>query len=397
MLHGANILCLSPIDWDFNWQLAQEVASAFAASGNSVLFVENTGVRAPAWKDAPRLRSRLVNWRRAGGGLRTVAPHLDVFAPVLLPFPYSRAALGVNLRIVLRIVRRWLAREPERPLIVVTFLPTPLARAVIRALNPMLVVYYCADRLSETSPGARRLQEHENALLAEADLVLTTSSGLLRTARELSSRAQMLAHGVRYREFERARKKRHSDAPPVFDTITGPVAGFVGSLRDAIDYALLVDVARRAPDMTFVLAGPVFNDVRKLAEVPNVRLVGPISHNDVMRHMIRFDVGILPYVHNAYTADVMPAKLKEYLAAGLPVVATRLPEVVHFAEEHPGVITFADTPAEFVAALRAAIGSNGEADIAHRTEVAERYDWDRQMQSMSDMIREAVAAKTRNG
>ena len=68
MLHGTNIVCLSSIDWAFNWQLPQEVASAFAAGGNRVLFVENTGVRRPTLKDASRLRARFRNWRRTGGG-----------------------------------------------------------------------------------------------------------------------------------------------------------------------------------------------------------------------------------------------------------------------------------------------------------------------------------------
>ncbi|HEX7679234.1 MAG TPA: hypothetical protein VF713_13975, partial [Thermoanaerobaculia bacterium] len=71
MLQGTNIVCLSSIDWAFNWQLPQEVASAFAACGNHVLFVENTGVRRPTLKDAPRLRARFRNWRRSRGGVHS--------------------------------------------------------------------------------------------------------------------------------------------------------------------------------------------------------------------------------------------------------------------------------------------------------------------------------------
>jgi hypothetical protein len=36
-----------PIDWDFIWQGHQEIMSTFAAEGHRVLFLENTGVRAP--------------------------------------------------------------------------------------------------------------------------------------------------------------------------------------------------------------------------------------------------------------------------------------------------------------------------------------------------------------
>jgi len=46
---------MSSIDWESNRQNPQEVASAFAASDNRVLFIENTGLRRPALRDVPRL------------------------------------------------------------------------------------------------------------------------------------------------------------------------------------------------------------------------------------------------------------------------------------------------------------------------------------------------------
>ena len=43
----SDILCISSIDWDFIWQGHQEIMSTLAAQGHRVLFLENTGVRAP--------------------------------------------------------------------------------------------------------------------------------------------------------------------------------------------------------------------------------------------------------------------------------------------------------------------------------------------------------------
>ena len=45
-LAGERIVCISSIDWDFNWQGHQEIMAALASEGSRVLFVENTGVRA---------------------------------------------------------------------------------------------------------------------------------------------------------------------------------------------------------------------------------------------------------------------------------------------------------------------------------------------------------------
>jgi len=387
MLRGANIVVLSSIDWSFNRQNPQEVAAAFAESGNRVLFVENTGVRRATLRDLPRLWVRLRNWWHARGGTEHTAGGVDVLSPLLLPFPYARAAALVNTRLLARAVRRWMRGARGGPLIVITFLPTPLARALIGALKPDLVVYYCIDRLAESSRGARRLIESEPKLLAEADLVLVTSTGLYEFAGD-SRRVEMLESGVRMEEFERARAER-AKPHPAFAGVSGPVAGFVGSLRGSTDLALLAEAAALAPEITFMLVGPAFADLGALRALPNVRIAGAVPHPEVMKYMVRFDAGVLPYVLNRFTSDIMPVKLKEYLAAGLPVVATPLPEVRRFADEYPGMIEFASDAGELVAALRSAV-RNPPADAAQRMDVARGFDWKSQTKRMSELIESAL-------
>ncbi|HWW76845.1 MAG TPA: glycosyltransferase [Pyrinomonadaceae bacterium] len=395
MLRDASIICLSSIDWSFNRQNPQEVALALAEDGSRVLFVDNTGVRRPELRDAPRLWSRLRNWWGARGGTSRVAGGVDVFSPLLLPLPYSRPAVSANARLLTRAIRTWLGGNNNGggPLIVVTFLPTPLARGVIKALRPALVVYYCIDLLAESSPGARRLTHSERRLLAESDLVLVTSGLLYEAAAEVSTRVEMLASGVHAERFDEARRS-HAGPPEALSSLSGPVVGYVGSIRTATDLSLLARAAELAPDLQFVLAGPRFVDVAPLAERPNVRLLGAVRHEEIARYMVRFDVGVLPYSINKFTAGIMPVKLKEYLAAGLPVVATPLPEVVRFAEHHPGLVRFAGNPEDFVAALRASL-SDGEPEAqARRVAVARQFDWNRQMGRMKELIEQALARET---
>src|SRR5207244_154910 len=228
------------------------------------------------------------------------------------------------------------------------------------------VVYHCIDRLSESSPGARKLRGPEETLIAEAGLVLTTSSELHAAAARLTPRVAMLPCGVRCREFEDA-KASDAEPPSLFARLAGLVIGFVGSLRNEIDLALLAAVAELAPDLNFVFVGPVMANVRALAAWPNVL--------------------------NTYTAAIMPAKLKEYLAAGLPIVATPLPEIRRFADEHPEVVTFANDAPDFVAALRAAAAKNGPAAEMRRMRIARRYDWSAQMALMNELMERALAAK----
>jgi glycosyltransferase involved in cell wall biosynthesis len=389
VLRGASIVCLSSIDWNFNRQNPQEVSHAFAERGNRVLFIENTGVRNATLRDAPRLWSRFLHWWHARGDAKQVATDIKVLSPLVLPFPYSSAAVSVNTRVLLRALRRW-RRGGDGPLIVITFLPTPLARELIAELNPALVIYYCIDRLSESSLAARKVVHSERKLFAEADLVLVTSKLLYQMAAELSSHVSVVASGVRVEEFERARRSREQ-AHPAFSGLGRPIVGYVGSLRSSTDLELLTSAARLAPDLQFVLVGPRFVDVGSLASQPNVRLINAIPHTDVMNYMVRFDVGVLPYLIDEFTAGIMPVKLKEYLAAGLPVVSTRMPEVCNFAEEHLGLVRFAGRTDEFVAALRAALEDNSAAAVQRRIAVARKYDWNDQMERMMELIEQSLA------
>jgi glycosyltransferase involved in cell wall biosynthesis len=389
MLRGASIVCLSSIDWTFNRQNPQEVAHAFAENGNRVLFIENTGVRRATLRDAPRLWSRFLHWWRSRGGLDRVTTDIDVLSPIVLPFPYSRAAISINTRVLLRTVRKWLGSDGG-PLIVITFLPTPLALELISELKPALVVYYCIDRLAESSPQARKVVPSERKLLAEADLVLVTSNLLYQDAAEISARVSLVVSGVRVKEFERARQSR-AETHEAFTGISRPIMGFVGSLRDSTDAELLTQVAKLAPDLQFMLAGPRFVDLTSLATLPNVRLIDAIPHADVRNYMVRFDVGMLPYSINGFTAGIMPVKLKEYLAAGLPVVATPLPEVCDFEEKHRGLVRFGRNAEEFIEALRAALADNSPQLVSRRIAVAREYDWSDQMTRMIELIDESLS------
>ena len=83
MLSGRDIICISSIDWDAHWQIHHQIASSLVAAGNRVLFVENTGVRAPGVRDFSRMRQRVANWWRSTKGFREVqSGPLRLFAPL---------------------------------------------------------------------------------------------------------------------------------------------------------------------------------------------------------------------------------------------------------------------------------------------------------------------------
>jgi len=384
-----DILCISSIDWDFIWQGHQEIMSRLAEQGHRVLFLENTGVRAPNLRDLPRLRQRLRNWRKGTKGFREERRNLFVYSPIVLPLPYSRVARVINRWLLFRAVRRWMhATGFYRP-IVWTFLPTPLALDLIHEVDPQLTIYYCIDDLASSSPAARRIAASEEQLFQEADLVFVTSEKLRQRAARYSGRVHLFPFGVNFERFDRVRA---SDEPVPDDVraLPHPVVGYVGGLHQWIDQPLVAAVASRMPDTMFALVGPEQTDMSLLERCPNVRLFGQRPHTDVPRYVRAFDVGIVPYRLTDYTANVYPTKLNEYLVMGLPVVATDLPEIRRFNDEHGGVVAVAGDADAFSAAIRAALNDSSADEVERRIAVAHANSWQNRIEAMERLIAEGV-------
>jgi len=392
MLHSADIVCISTIDWDFIWQGHQEIMSAFAGQGNRVLFIENTGVRAPKFQDLPRLHHRFLNWRKGTKGFREVRPNVFVYSPVILPFPYSRVARWINRRLLLRALRRWMSAIGMRRPVIWTFLPTPLALDLIHALDPSLTVYYCIDDLASSSPGARKIAVSETRLFREADLVFVTSEKLRRRASQFAKRVHLFPFGVDFETFERVRLA-DDQLPEDLRHTPKPVVGYVGGIHRWFDQDLLHAVAERLPAVQFVLVGPAQTDVSVLAGLPNLRFVKAQPHTEVPRYVKGFDIGIISYRLTEYTAHVYPTKLNEYLAMGIPVVATDLPEIRRFNDEHGQIVRVAKNAEEFAAAIEQLLQNHPPRAVEARLEVARKNSWRSRIERMSALMEERLDAQ----
>jgi glycosyltransferase involved in cell wall biosynthesis/uncharacterized SAM-binding protein YcdF (DUF218 family) len=324
-------------------------------------------------------------------GFRQERENLCVYSPLILPFPYSRLARRINRALLLRDIRRWMrAARFGRPL-VWSFLPTPLARDLIRELDPTLTVYYCIDDFASSSPNAKKITRSEQQLFRDADLVFVTSEKLRERAARLSNRVHWFPFGVSFERFRRAHEAA-DETPGDFRDLPRPVVGYVGGLHQWVDQDLVVEAARRMPEASFVLVGPPQTDVSKLQACANIHLLGKKSHAELPRYIKGFDVGIVPYGLSPYTANVYPTKLNEYLAMGLPVVTTDLPEIRRFNADHGAVVSVARDAQGFVDAIRSAQPGSA-AEIRRRIDVAKLNSWESRIDRMSELIERSLAER----
>ena len=144
---------------------------------------------------------------------------------------------------------------------------------------------------------------------------------------------------------------RFAAGGPEPDDLAGlerPLAGFVGLIDDHVDVPALLATANALERGTVVLVGGDNVATAELASHPRVRLLGQRPYETMPAYLAAFDVCLVPFGRSTLTEGVNPIKLREYLAAGRPVVATPLPAVREYAE----VVRLADDPASFAAAVR---------------------------------------------
>lgn len=394
MLKGHDIICFSSVDWDFIWQQHQAIASTFAKNNNCVLFIENTGVRAPKITDLPRLKKRISNWLRSVKGFRKEADNLYIHSPIILPFPYSRIARWINRYFLITTIKRWMGVLEFYDPIIIAFLPTPIVLELQKAIPHKAFIYYCTDNLSATSKSARKVLRYEKKVIEEADAVFAMSKEMFEYCRAYNTNVTRIPMGIDVEVFS------HSQAtykrPAEIEKIKNRIIGFVGGVRNSIDQELVIFLADKFRDYMFVFVGPIQTDISRLNGIGNIIFAGQKDHKELPSYIRHFDACIIPYVKDDYTDNISPGKLNEYLIMGKPVISTNLREVEVFDKENDGVLYMANNPDNFADSITRAISEDSDLLRKKRKEIAFSNSWQKKIEEMSDIIESAIRKKERD-
>ncbi len=234
---------------------------------------------------------------------------------------------------------------------------TPMAEPLLATLPARFVVYDCIDEMSAFANSSPELPTRESALLRAADLVLTSGPALQRAKAPLHPQAHCVANGVAAGDFAAsaldAGSAQAAEAAKRQGLHPGPRLGYSGVVDERIDLKLIETIALAHPEWQIVMAGPVVKiDPTSLPKAPNIRWLGFQPYVRLPYLLASWDVCLIPFADQPITRFVNPVKTLEYLAAGKPVVATALPDIVELYAE---AVEVASDRAAFLAACERAV------------------------------------------
>jgi len=389
MLKNENIICISTIEWDFNWQGHQEIMSTFARNGNTILFIDNMGVRAPNFRDIPRLKKRLLDWLKSTRGFRQEMENLYVYSPVVLPFPYSAVARWINTWLLLGAIKKWMKAAGFHDPIIWTFLPTGMTLDIINNIDHKALVYYCIANFYEVVGNYKKLKKTEDELVRRCDVVFAQGGVLAERFKKLNNNVHIFPFGVKIENFLNI-KSGSDDILSDIINMKRPIIGYIGGVHRHIDFKLLRFIAESRPEWSIVLIGPVQTDIGEISHLKNIFLLGKKDFSALPSYINRFDACIIPYVKSEYTATVYPTKLNEYHALGKPVIATPLPELLKYNKENDNLILIGETYREFTECITRSLAESGRELADKRISSAKKNSWNTRIEQMSELVEKAV-------
>ncbi len=381
-LRGRDIVCVGFADWDTELWTNQHHLMSRLAADNRVLFIESLGLRAPqiAGRDIARM------WRRLRRGLARARARdgLHVLSPLVIPLHRYRLVRALNKRLLAALVRR-ATRELgiEHPIL---WGYVPQAEALIEPLEPSLIVYHCVDDIAaQERIDTASFRAAEERFAARAELVLASAPALAKRLRTLSTNVLEAPNVADTDLFAAALGEGPLD--PAMASLPAPRIVFTGAIVSIkLDMVLLVELARLRPGWSFTLVGPIgpgdpHTDVSALIAEPNIHLLGARSYAQLPEVLRAADAGLIPYARNELTESIFPMKVYEYLAAGLPVIATPLPALTGVAD-----VSSATDAAGIAALLDEALAEDDEQRRAERSARAAAHSWDARLQEIAAAI-----------
>lgn len=382
------LICSGPDWYRPSVTSTKHFAEQYNNDGYRILWINPVAFKSPflnstskssAWR---KIKNKLHTHLRF---LRRDKPGFWVWVPLYLP-AFSKIADRINtviFKIQFHLIRLLLnINIPESTL----WISGSFTAKGILTLPFAVKVYQAADLISDFRGAStelkKTLQAKERLLCQEVDIRIAASENIASSLKSLCNLpVHFLQHGVDYRLFSSACEL--NSAILSIRSKGLPVAGYFGSLSDANDKDVFLKLA--SSGFSVVIIGKKLGDYKMLECHPDIYFIGPVSYSTLPSWANGFDVALLNWLPAEWIQNCFPIKALEYLAVGLPVVSCPIPVLKNYYSE---VISFANTPGDFLDLCRQAVSENSESLRLKRRDCVKDSSWESKYQHVKELIRE---------
>lgn len=357
------ILFYSQVAWDTVWQRPQEQAMGLAQY-RPVVFVSPVQIH----ERATRLADRWKFVQKFQGG------RLTVLSPLILSGEYRSHLIRQQNQRILRLLLGSFRSCGD----FLFMTNSPFSSHLIPHLKPKGVIYDLIDNFCGFQWSPPESYSMEDQLIASTDLGFAGTGFLEQEYKNRINGLEYLPSGV---QFERLATP--CPEPPELKKMSGPKILYVGTLNDRLNGQIFADLAKAFPEGNLVVVGPVHGTFKSPPLPKNVHFLGLKPHEQLPGYFQHCDLGIMPFADTPAAQAINPIKTLEYLACGLPVLSTPVPDVVKY---YQGVVR-SENPEKWVQAAKEILENDCPQQKQQRIEFARHRSWDNLIKEMEKRIR----------
>ena len=325
ILRGRDILCFSH-DWTGD-PLSKTHLMRVLSKENRILWINAIANRMPTTssKDLSRIYKKLKSFTEP---IKEVEPNIFVMNPLAIPAYGSKAVVSFNQKFLVSQVKSALKKLQMKNVINMVF--NPAAGMIAGKLGETELIYYCVDEYTAFTGVTDGLRVIEEDLFRKSDFVVVSAEKLFESKAKFNKNTFVIRHGTDWRHFRKSLDEA-TEIPAEIADLPKPIIGFHGLLADWVDFELLKKTAQHFKHGSVVLIGKITVDAEKkikiLDNISNIHFLGRKPYEELPAFCKGFDVALNPFEISELTLAANPLKVREYLAAGLQVVSTDIPEV----------------------------------------------------------------------
>lgn len=249
--------------------------------------------------------------------------------------------------------------------------------------SPLVSVYYSVDEIAHSPYLKKHGPWLEASIASNYDLIFTTSTALEQKFQRQTAKSFCLPNAADTALF--SIKSDHT--PKELEKIDKPIVIYTGHTDWRMDLDLMIEVIQKSSELQFLFVGPVSLPEERLSQLEsfqNVLFVGTKHLKELPAYLYSSACAIIPYKRNELTRSIYPLKINEYLATGIPVVATPFsPDITQFAD----IISLADTAEDFRNHILASIRENTDEKGKMRRQRAAQNTWPERAKQFWELIK----------